>query len=324
MLTRRSAMALAVASWAAPFASAAAAELPPGPMRFMVGFPPGGVSDLVARLLAPLLSQRLQRPVVVENRSGAGGMIAMTAVASAAPDGRTIGFGTLGMLSITRHIVDRMPLDPLRDLALLGLIATSPQLFVVHPGLAPRSLAELLDYARANPGRVNVGSSGNGSIPHLTIELLRERTGVEMTHVPYRGVAPVITDLMSGQIQASIADIPAFLEPVRNGTLRAVTLAGPARSSLLPDVPTTAEAGLPDFEVENWYGLIAPAATPLAVQQLLNDTLREALADEGFSAKLTEFGAVAHGTSIAEFRRFAEAESERWGAVARRVGAKMD
>ena len=323
MLQRRSLMGLAALA-TLPGTTGLAAEMPEGPVRFIIPFPPGGPGDVAGRILAPPLSQRLGRPVVMDNRSGAGGMVGIEAVARATPDGRTIGFATAGAIAIAPQLVPGTTFTPLRDLAMLSRIGSVPQLIVVNPRMPIRTLPELLEHARREPGRLTVASSGNGSIPHLAIELLLTQAGVQLTHVPYRGVAPALTDLISGQVNAMIADLVAFVSHVRGGTLRGIALAARERSPLLPEVPTTAEGGLADFEVSNWYGLVTAAATPEPVQALLQQAMVGVLREPDVVRALGELGATVAGSSQAEFRAFVQSETTRWTDVARRAGARMD
>jgi tripartite-type tricarboxylate transporter receptor subunit TctC len=250
-------------------------------------------------------------------------VVGIDAVAKSAPDGRTLGFATVGGLAIAPGLMT-MPFDPMRDLAYVSRIAAIPELLVVNPSLRVRSLAEFLDHARKNPGKLNIASSGNGSIPHLAIEMLKMQAGIEVVHVPYRGVAPALTDLVGGQVQAMIADVSAFIAPVTQGSLRAIALAAAERLPQLPDVPTTAEAGLADYEVSNWYGLIMPGATPAAIVAQVNAAMVATLQEPAMIRALSELGATAGASTPEAFRTFTQAETARWGSVAKASGARMD
>jgi tripartite-type tricarboxylate transporter receptor subunit TctC len=320
MITRRTAFSLGATLL--PLAGARA-ELPEGTIRFIVPFPPGGPGDVAARVLSPKLSERLSRTIVVENRSGAGGVAGIDAVAKSAPDGRTLGFATVGGLAIAPSLMT-MPFDPMRDLAYVSRIAAIPELLVVNPRLPVRNLTEFLHHARQNSGKIDIASSGNGSIPHMAIEMLKMKAGIKVVHVPYRGVAPALADLIGGQVQAMIADISAFIAPVKHGSLRAIALAAAERSPQLPDVPTTAEAGLADYDVSNWYGLIMPGTTPAAVVAQVNAAMVATLHEPAIIHALSELGATAGASTPEAFRAFTQAETARWSSIARASGARMD
>lgn len=319
MITRRGALLVG----AALLPGAARAQLPDGPMRFIVPFPPGGPGDVATRLLSPTLAEQLGRTIVVENRSGAGGVVGIEAVAKAAPDGRTMGFATVGGIAIAPNLMT-MPFDPQRDLAYVSRIAAVPEMLAASPQLPAKTLGEFIAYAKANPGRVNVASSGNGSIPHLAIEMLKMKAGIDVVHVPYRGIAPAMTDLLGGQVQAMIADMSAFIAPVRQGSLHGIALAAAQRSPQLPDVPTAAEGGLADFEVSNWYGLVMAGTTPATIVARVNAAMVATLRDPAVVAKLGELGATVGSSTPDEFRQFVLTETARWGEVARASGARMD
>ncbi|GAA0580450.1 tripartite tricarboxylate transporter substrate binding protein [Craurococcus roseus] len=328
MMKRRALAAAALAASAAAPAEGqptAGGAFPNRPMRLVVPFPPGGPTDLIGRVLAQKLSALLGQPVMVENRSGGGGVVGTDTVAKAAPDGHTVAVTSAGALAIAPNLVASMPYQVGRDLAPVALVATVPELLAVHPDVPANTLAELVAHAKARPGRLNFASSGNGSMPHLAGEALRFAAGVEIVHVPYRGAAPAVTDLVSGQVQMMFADLPVLLPQVRSGALRAVVLAGKERAPLLPEVPTTAEAGMPQVLAENWYGLVAPTRTPEPVLTVLRDASARALRDPEVEAALREQGArAAGGMGGEEFAAFVRAEAERWGEVARRSGATMD
>ncbi len=326
MIGRRRVLALAaVASTPAARAQPAGAGFPDRPLRLVVPFPPGGPNDVIARVLARKMSALLGQPVVVENRSGGGGVVGTDAVAKSAPDGHTFAVTSAGALAIAPGLLPSIPYQVGRDLAPVALVATVPELLAVHPGVPASTLVELVAHARARPGRLNFASSGNGSMPHLAGEALRFAAGVEIAHVPYRGAAPAVTDLVAGQVQMMFADLPVLLAPVRSGALRAIALAGAERSPLLPEVPTTAEAGLPQVLAENWYGAVAPARTPEAALAALREAAARALRDPEVAGALREQGAKAAGDGSPEgFAAFVRAEAARWGEVARRSGATMD
>ncbi|SHI67535.1 Tripartite-type tricarboxylate transporter, receptor component TctC [Roseomonas rosea] len=327
MNTRRQFGAIMAGAALLPLARPAIAQparLPDGPMRLVVPFPPGGPNDLVARVLAQKLGPILERNLVVENRSGAGGVVGTDNVAKSAPDGRSLALTSAGAIAISPALGAPMPFDAAKDLAPITLVALMPELLAVTPSLPVRTLAELIGYAKRNPGKLNFASSGNGSMPHLAGESLRAAAGIDIVHVPYRGAAPAVTDLMAGQVQMMFADMPAMMSQVQSGALRPVALASKERSPLLPETPTLAEAGQPSVEAENWYGLVAPARTPEPIRNLLHEAAARALKDPELVKAYGEQGARPVGNSPAEFRDFIVAETQRWGAIGRRANVTMD
>jgi tripartite-type tricarboxylate transporter receptor subunit TctC len=307
-----------------PALAQAPAALPDVPIRLIVPFPPGGPNDLLARLLAQKMGPKLQRNVVIENRSGAGGVVGTDSVAKAPPDGTSIVLTSAGAIAISPTLMPKMPYDVTKDLAPLTTVALMPELLAVNPKLPVSNLAELVAYAKKNPGKVNFASSGNGSMPHLGGESLRFATGIDIVHIPYRGAAPAVTDLMAGQVQMMFADIPAMLSQVQAGALKPIALAGESRSPLLPGVQTLAEAGHPDVAPVNWYGLMVAARTPPAIQSLLHAAATEALRDPELVSAYAQQGALATPGSPEEFRRFIVAETAKWGEIGRRAGATID
>jgi tripartite-type tricarboxylate transporter receptor subunit TctC len=325
MLSRRQLAGLA-ATAALPLARPALAQparLPEGPLRLIVPFPPGGPNDLVARVLAQTMGTMLERNLVVENRSGAGGVVGTDAVAKAPPDGRSLCLTSAGAIAIAPILGAPMPFDVAKDLAPITLVALMPELLAVSPSLPVRNVEELVAHARRNPGKLNFASSGNGSMPHLAGESLRAAAGIDIVHVPYRGAAPAVTDLVAGQVQLMFADLPALMPQVQAGALRAIALASGERSPLLPEVPTMAEAGLPVL-ADNWYGLVTSGRTPAPIQALLQEVAARALKDPELLRVYGEQGARPVGGSQAEFRDFILAETERWGAIGRRANVRMD
>jgi tripartite-type tricarboxylate transporter receptor subunit TctC len=241
---------------------ALAQTYPDQAIRLIIPFAPGGPADLIARLIGARMGERLGRPMVVESRSGAGGTIGVDAAAKARPDGYTLVLASTGAMVILPHLMTTMPYDPLRDLAPIGLVLAVPQIFAIAPGLTANSVADVVALAKARPGTLAFGSAGTGSSLHLAGELFRLRAGIDITHVPYRGAAPAVTDLLAGRIQLLLADVPILLPQVRGGTLRALAVTGRERSDVLPELPTMAEAGVPGVISETWYGLLGPAGIP--------------------------------------------------------------
>jgi tripartite-type tricarboxylate transporter receptor subunit TctC len=297
---------------------------PSRPVRLIVPFATGGPSDIVARLLAPKMSAVLGQPVVVEARPGAGGVTGLDVVAKAAPDGHVIGLGSAGGLAISPGLPQPMPYDTLRDFAPLTLAVIVHEPLVVPAGMPWRNLGELIAAAKAAPGKLNFGSTGPGSMPHLAGELLKLAAGIDLTHVPYKGGAPLALAVIAGEVEIGFADLPILMPHLRSGAMRALAIGGRARDPLLPDVPTMAEAGLPQVMTDNWHGLVAPARTPPAVQAALHRAATAALGDPEVMRLLRDQGAVPAAQSQAEFVDFIRRETARWGEVIRRAGVKSE
>ncbi|MCO6417383.1 tripartite tricarboxylate transporter substrate binding protein [Siccirubricoccus sp. KC 17139] len=309
-----------------PGAAPAAAQdaFPSRPIRLVVPFATGGPSDIVARVLAPKMTAVLGQAVVVEARPGAGGVTGMDAVAKAAPDGYTFGLGSAGGLAISPSLQPSMPYQVARDFAPLSLAVIVNEPLVVPASMPWRNLAELLADARARPGALNYGSTGPGSMPHLAGELMKLTAKVDITHVPYRGGAPLSTALVAGEVQIGFADLPILLPHIRAGTMRALAIGSAQRYPLLPEVPTFAEAGLQGVTADNWHGFVAPARTPPAVLAALHRAVVAALTDPENVRLLNEQGAIPSPQSQEEFATFIARETERWGEVIRRAGVKPD
>jgi tripartite-type tricarboxylate transporter receptor subunit TctC len=303
---------------------ASAQDYPARPIRLIVPFPAGGPSDMFARLLGIKLTESLGQQVVIENRSGVGGVTGVDVVARSAPDGYTIGLSSAGALSIIPFMLSKMPFDWHKDLALLTLVARVPEVLVVHPSLNVTTLKDLVDYARANPGKLNFGSSGVGSIAHMAVELLKSEAHIDLVHVPYRGAAPAVTDLLGGQVQMVVFDVPVLLPHIRAGAFKALAVTSHTRAASLPDVPTTAEAGFPSVLSDNWYGMVAPAATPPAILTKLQAAATAALSSDDLKAQYAKQDAVASPTTPAEFTAFVTAERAKWKEVVDATGVKLD
>jgi tripartite-type tricarboxylate transporter receptor subunit TctC len=306
-----------------PFA-AFAQDYPTRPIRLIVPFPAGGPSDLFGRLLGIKLTESLGQQVVVENRSGVGGVTGVDVVARSAPDGYTIGLSSAGALAIMPFMMSKMPFDWEKDLAPLTLVARVPEVLVVNPALKVKTLKDLVDYARANPGKLNFGSSGTGSIAHLAIELLKTEAHIDLVHVPYRGAAPAVTDLLGGQVQLVAFDVPVLLPHIRAGALHALAVTSQTHAPSLPEVPTTAEAGFPSVLSDNWYGLIAPAATPPAILNKIHAAATAALSSDDLKAQYAKQDAAASPTTPAEFAAFVRTEQAKWKPIVAATGAKFD
>lgn len=291
---------------------------PSRPIRLIVPFAPGGPSDIVARILAPRMAATLGQPVVVENRVGAGGVTGVDAVARAAPDGHTIGIGSAGALAISPRLGRGTPYDPLRDLLPITLGVLVPEPLVVPAAQPFRTLAELIAAARAQPGRLNYASSGSGSMPHLAGEQLRAATGIDITHVSYRGGAPLAMAIVTGEVQLGFADLPILLPHIRAGVLRALAVGTQQRLPWIPDVPTMAELGFPSIDANNWHGFVAPARVPEPVMLALHAATAGALLNPEVARMLYDQGAIPGGNSRTEFGAFIRSENEKWGEVIRR------
>jgi tripartite-type tricarboxylate transporter receptor subunit TctC len=287
---------------------------PDGPVRIVVPFPPGGTSDVLARLISRRLEERLGKPFVIENKSGAGGMIGATAVAQSAPDGNTILLGTIATHGINNSVYKKMPYDAVRDFEPITVLASPPNVLMVHPSLPVKSVAELIDYAKQNPGILNFGSTGIGGSPHMSGELLKAATGIDMKHIPYRGSAPMMTDLLGGHIKVAFDNLPTSLEHIRSGAVRALAVTSVKRFSGVPDVPAMAET-IPGYEVIAWYGFLCPANTPRPVIDLLYRNIADILKEEEIRERLEEMAAVPGGNTPQEFAKQIELEIKKWKGV---------
>ena len=320
MLIRRLFAAAAVALLAG--ASAQAQDYPTRPIKVVIAFPAGGPTDFVGRLLADKLKDFLGQPVIIENKAGANGAIGADFVAKSAPDGYTLFLTTSGAVTITPNLRADTPYDTLRDFAPISRVVNVNEVLAVRPELGAKSAKDLAAMAKAKPGTLAFASTGVGSPPHLALELLQAAAGVKFVHVPYRGAAPAITDLLGGQVIAMFADAPVLMPQIQAGKLKALAIAAEQRNPVLPDVPTLAEAGYADTVTNNWYGLLAPAKTPPAIIARLNRAMRAALADQDVHQKLVNVGAVPAPTTPEEFAQFLRDELARWGKVIREKGIK--
>jgi tripartite-type tricarboxylate transporter receptor subunit TctC len=316
---RRSAIIGSLAALATVGSGQAQTPWPSRPVRMVVAYPAGGSTDIVARLLAERLSQLWGQPVVVDNRAGAAGTIGADSVARAVPDGYTLLMAASPELAIARSTQRNLPYDPVRDFAPITLLAQSPFLLLAHPSVEARSLPELIALAKARPGRLNFGSFGNGTSNHFVGELLKAEAGIDITHVPYRGSGPMMTDLIAGTVQLAFDTFPAGLPHVQSGRLRALGTAMLRRSPLAPDVPTLDEQGLTGFIGGSWVGVVAPARTPEPIVARIAADI-DRLLREGFSGELEQRGLAPEGLGPTDFLGFIEAEVAKWGRVAERAG----
>jgi tripartite-type tricarboxylate transporter receptor subunit TctC len=296
---------------------------PSKPIRFIVPFPPGGSSDLIARAIAPRMSEKLGQPVVVENRPGAGGMIGVEAAAKAAPDGYTIALAAAGALSSNMHLYPTMPYQPEKDLAPISMLAMIPFFLVAHPSQAS-SLRELIETARARPGALSYGHGGQGSTMHLAGELLNMMAKVRVQAVPYKGSGPVSADVLGGQVPLGVVDVPSAIANVKAGKLRALAVTSKRRISAAPEVPTFEEAGLPGYEAVGWFGTVAPAATPPEIIRRLNAEIRNALSAPEVKERALAAGAEPFSNSPQEFAAFIREEAKKWAEVIKAAGVKLE
>jgi tripartite-type tricarboxylate transporter receptor subunit TctC len=316
-------LALAAAVVAAPLA-AHAQLYPAKPVTIVVPFAAGGTTDILARVIGQALNKELGQSVLVDNRAGAGGNIGAQLAAKAVPDGHTLFMGTVGTHAINQSLYKKLPFDPVKDFAPLTRVAMVPNLLVAHPGKPYKNVKELVAYAKANPGKVNFGSSGSGSSIHLSGELFNALAKVDMVHVPYKGSAPAVTDLVGGQIDIMFDNMPSAIQHVRSGRLRALAVTTAKRSPELPDVPTIAEAGVPGYEATSWFGMFAPAGTPAPVVARLHGALVKVLADPAVKKKLAEQGAEPYSESPEQFAEFMRKETAKWSKVVKESGASAD
>ena len=314
--------ALIVGTWIA--SAVAQSAYPSKPLRLVSPFPPGGVVDTVSRVVAQKLSESLGQPVVVENKVGAGGNIAAEFVSKAPPDGYTLLMGSIATHAINLSLYSRMPYDAERDFLPVSLAATNTNLVVVNPSFPAGSIAELIVYAKANPGKLNYGTAGAGTAQHLAGELFKTTAGIDMVHVPYKGAAPAINDLLAGQIPLMFVDISISLPHVRAGRLRALAVTAGKRIPQLPEVPTVADSGLPGFEVNAWFGVFVPAGTPREIVNRLNADMVRGLAAPEVRERLVALGVEPVTNTPEQFAAFVKSEITKWGRIVRISGAKAD
>ncbi|MCZ8313474.1 tripartite tricarboxylate transporter substrate binding protein [Phreatobacter sp.] len=296
------------------------AAFPERAVRIVVPFPAGGSNDVIARILGQRLSEVWSQPVVIENRGGAGGNIGAEVVAKADPDGYTLLLSAPGPLAINTSLFKQMSFDPAKDFAPVSLIASVPIVLAVHPQVRANSVAELIVLARAEPGKLHFGSSGAGSTNHLAGELFKARASINIVHVPYRGAAPAMNDLVAGHIPFMFDNMPAVRPQVEGGKVRALAVAGATRSSLYPELPTMAEAGVAGFEASAWFGLVAPAGTPPAIMKVLVETTERLLKEPAMVAKFAELGAEPGSLAGPAFATYLRSEADKWSAIAKTAG----
>jgi tripartite-type tricarboxylate transporter receptor subunit TctC len=320
---------LAAAALASPLAAPRAARAqgaawPRQSVRFVVPFAPGGTSEIVARTLAGELSKQLGQTVFVDNKGGGAGIPAMQEVAKAAPDGHTIILNHVGVMAVNPIIFPNQPFDVNRDFVPVTLVAKVPNLYVIHPDVPARDFKEFVAYVKKNPGRLNYGSAGNASAGHLSMEYLKMVTGMFITHIPYRGTGPMLTDLLAGRTQATSAGLPALIGHIRSGKLRPIAVGTAQRLPQLPDVPTVAEHGYKDFETSQWYGILAPAGTPRDIVRRLQEESLKALKSNAVTERFASDSAVGGGGPSEEFAAFIGQQQKIWKDIVLRAGIKPD
>jgi tripartite-type tricarboxylate transporter receptor subunit TctC len=313
-----------IVALAAAATSAWAQDYPNRPITLIVPFPPGGSTTIVGRIIADKMSETLGQQIIVDNRAGAGGTVGSRAAAKSSPDGYTILLGYTGTLAIGPSLYANVGYDPRRDFAPIGRIGTAPNTLVVHPSFQVRSVAELIAYAKANPDKVNYGSAGVGTVSHVCGEYFATAAGIKLTHIPYKGTGPVITDLLGGHIPMAFAPIPATHENARNGNLRMLAVTSTVRSTLVPEVPTIAESGVTGFEAVLRYGLVAPAGTPRAIVDRLNKELKAALDSDELRRRLAIEGAEPLPSTPGEYGADIDREETQWAKVVKASGAKAE
>ena len=303
-------------------ASAAAQDFPNKPIKLIVPFPAGGPNDIIARIVGQRMSELMKQPVVIDNRGGQGGVLGTDAVAKAQPDGYTIGIVSASSLVINPYM-EKVPYDVVKDFAPITLVVTVPEMLVVASNVPANNMAELVALAKAQPGKLNFASAGLGGLPHLAGELFKLTAKIDVVHVPYRGAAPAVNDLLGQQVQMVFLDLPILLPQIKAGKLRPIAVGALARVPSAPDVPTTTEAGMPNLQTENWYGMVAPANTPPQIVAALNKAAVEAMKDAEVVSKLSSQGAILVGDTPEQFRSYIDSETKKWAMVIKDSGVPV-
>jgi tripartite-type tricarboxylate transporter receptor subunit TctC len=324
-MDRRAALK-ALAAVACLYAVQAGAQgaYPARPIRIIVPFTPGGSSDILARAVGQALHEAWRQPVIIENKPGAGGAIGGEAAAKAVADGYTLFMGHIGTLAVNPTLYPKLPYDPVADFAPVALVAVVPNVLVVHPKVPARTVAELVALAKAKPGELSYSTGGTGSAAHLAMEYFKLLSGTDIVHIPYKGAAPAVTDVIGGQVAMTMTGLPPLLQQIRAGKLRALGVASSTRLAQLPEVPTIAESGVAGFEANQWYGIVAPARTPAAIVEQLSAEIRRSLARPELKKHLEAEGALPSNLGPAEFRQLIRAEIDRWAKVIRAARIQAD
>ena len=318
-------LAGAFAALALTTAGAASAQAwPARPIRIIVPFPPGGGLDIFARITAPRLQENLGQQIVVENRSGAGGMVGADAVAKAAPDGYTLLFASSAEVTISQHLYPKMAYDAAKDFAPVSYAAHAAMLFSVHPSLPAKTLQEVIAHARANPGKLSFASAGTGGVQHLAGEILKTAAKVDIVHIPYKGAGPAVIDMVGGQVQMGFTALPSSIQHARSGRLRPIAVTNAKRSEVAPELPTFSELGYPQLDLVVWYAALFPARTPAEIVARMNAEINRAVNSPDIKAKLLEQGVESVGTTPDQLARFMQSESARYGKIIRDTGARPD
>ena len=317
-------LAATVLSWPVLGSQAVAQSWPERPITLVVAFAPGGSTSIVARAVSDKMSEALGQKIIIDNRAGAGGTIGTKAVAGSAPDGYTIALGYTGTLAIGPTLYTNAGYDPRKDFAPIGMIGNAPNSLVVNPTFPAKTVAELIAYAKANPGKVSFGSAGVGTASHVSGEYFATAAGIKLVHVPYKGTGPALSDLIGGHIPVAFAPIPATHSQISSGTLRALAVTSAARSALLPELPTIAESGLTGFDASLYYGLVAPAGTPRPIIDKLNAALRTALASDDVKKRLVADGTDVTPSTPEEYAAFIDKDEIKWSKIVKASGAKGD
>jgi tripartite-type tricarboxylate transporter receptor subunit TctC len=316
--------AVLLALVAASFSQVSVAQTyPDGPVKIVVPFPPAGTSDILGRMIGKRLEERLGKPFIIDNKSGGGGMIGATAVAQAAPDGKTILLGTIATHGINSSVYKKMPYDAVKDFEPITILASPPNVLLVHPSLPVRNMAEFIEYAKKNPGVLSIGSTGVGGSPHMSGELLKAATGIDLKHVPYRGSAPMMIDLLGGHILVAVDNLPTSLEHIRAGKVRPLAVTSLKRFAGTPDIPAMAET-IAGYEVIAWYGFLFPAKTPRAYVDIIYRNVAEILKEEPVRKKLEEMSAIPGGMPPEEFAKQIDFELKKWKDVVAKTGLQPE
>jgi tripartite-type tricarboxylate transporter receptor subunit TctC len=301
-----------------------ASNYPNKPIKMIVPFPPGGGNDVIARIVAQKLTTRWGQNVVVENRAGANGIVGLTTVVQAAPDGYTLGIAAHGPMAVNPHLYDKMPFNPLKDFEPITNMVNYPLLLVAHPSVPAKTIPELLALVRSQPGKINYASPGNGNSGHLAGELFNSLAKVNTTHVPYKGQGPATADLLAGQVQLLYSSIPSVLNFVQQGRLNAIAIGSAKRLSSLPNIPTLSESGVPGYEAYSWIGIVAPLGTPKDIVQKLNREIVSILRQKDVEEDLLRQGAITVGDTPEHFAQYIKDEMDKWGAVVKSANIKAD
>ena len=318
------AAAILIAMGLANDAAYAQQAYPARPVRLIIPFPPGGSTDIVGRVAAQNLTELWGVQVLVDNRGGASGQIGVELAAQSAPDGYTLVIGHIGTFGVNPSLYPKLRYDAIKDFSPISLIARVPNMLAVHPSLPVKTVKQLVDMAKARPGTLNYGSSGSGSNPFLCVEFFKMLTKTDIVHIPYKGTGPMLTDLISGQISLTINGVPPLLPHVKSKRLNAIAVASDKRLSILPDLPTIKESGVPEYEVTQWYGMLAPVNTPGVIVSKVNADIQKFLVRPDTAAKMSSEGAIPAGSTPEQFGALIRAEIERWAKVVKATGAKPD